>query len=72
MTVEISKDMTIGELLMASGDKIEDVANTLMGIGMHCIGCPASQGESLEEAAMVHGIDANVLVERLQACLAAE
>ncbi len=70
MTVEVRKDMSIGELLMASGDKIEDVADTLMGIGMHCIGCPASQGESIEEAAMVHGIDVGMLVDKLQACLA--
>ena len=36
-----------------------------MASGMHCIGCPASQGESLEEAAMVHGVDADELVEKL-------
>ena len=54
---QVNKETTIGELLMTSGDKIEDVARALMEIGMHCIGCPSSQGESIEEAAMVHGID---------------
>ena len=38
-------------------------------IGMHCLGCPASQGESLAEAAMVHGIDADLLVEKINAFL---
>ena len=54
---------------MTSGDKIEDVARALMEIGMHCIGCPSSQGESIEEAAMVHGIDADLLTEKLNAIL---
>ena len=36
-----------------------------MASGMHCIGCPSAQGESLEEACLVHGIDVDVLVERL-------
>jgi hybrid cluster-associated redox disulfide protein len=36
-----------------------------MASGMHCIGCPSAQGESLEEAALVHGMDVNVLVDRL-------
>ena len=66
---EINKETTIGELLMTSGDKIEDVARALMEIGMHCIGCPSSQGESIEEAAMVHGIDADLLVAKLNAIL---
>ena len=45
------------------------VARALMEIGMHCIGCPSSQGESIEEAAMVHGIDADLLTEKLNAIL---
>ncbi|HBD40551.1 MAG TPA: disulfide oxidoreductase, partial [Lachnospiraceae bacterium] len=48
---EVTKDMLIGEILQADAT----VAPILMASGMHCIGCPASQGESLEEAAMVHG-----------------
>ena len=46
------------------------VAPILMASGMHCIGCPASQGESLEEAAMVHGIDSDELVTKINEYLA--
>lgn len=59
----ITKDMTIGEILKSN----PEVAPILMEAGMHCLGCPASQGESLEEAAMVHGIDINVLMEKVNA-----
>ena len=52
---KVSKDMTIGEILSIN----PDVAPILMEIGMHCLGCPSAQGESLAEAAMVHGIDAD-------------
>ena len=38
-----------------------------MGMGMHCLGCPASQGESLEEAAMVHGMDVDELMKQISA-----
>ena len=54
----ITKEMTIGEILR----KNPDVAPILMDAGMHCLGCPSAQGESLEEAAMVHGLDAEELV----------
>ena len=63
----VTKEMTIGEVLNIN----MDVAPILMEIGMHCLGCPASQGESLEEAAMVHGIDADLLVEKINAFLKA-
>lgn len=63
----ITKETTIGELLNIN----MNVAPILMEIGMHCLGCPASQGESLEEAAMVHGIDADLLVEKINAFLKA-
>ena len=62
---QISKDTTIGELL----NVFPESAPILMEIGMHCIGCPSSQGESIEEAAMVHGIDADLLTEKLNAIL---
>ena len=55
----ITKDMTIGELL----DVDINIAPILMSAGMHCIGCPASQMETLEEAALVHGIDIDELME---------
>ena len=59
----ITKDMTIGEILRAS----PDVAPVLMDAGMHCLGCPSAQGESLEEAAMVHGIDVDELMKAIEA-----
>ncbi|MDO5292261.1 MAG: DUF1858 domain-containing protein [bacterium] len=58
---QISKDMIIGELLRIN----EGIAPILMGSGMHCLGCPSSQNETLEEACMVHGIDVDDLVNRL-------
>ena len=58
---EITKDMTIGEILRTDAS----VAPILMEAGMHCLGCPASQGETLEEAAMVHGIDIGELMDAL-------
>ena len=57
----ITKDMTIGELIRTD----ENVIPILLGAGMHCLGCPASQAESLEEAAMVHGIDVDELVGQI-------
>ena len=67
MAVQVSKEMTIGEILAIN----PMVAPILMEIGMHCLGCPSAQGESLEEAAMVHGLDADLLVEKINAFLAA-
>lgn len=54
----VNKEMLIGELLRID----EGIAPILMRAGMHCLGCPSAQGESLEEACMVHGIDVDVLV----------
>ena len=59
----IEKDMTIGKLL----EKFPDKADILLDAGMHCLGCPASQMETLEEACSVHGIDVEELVEKLNA-----
>ncbi len=58
---QLSKDMTIGEILRTA----PEAAPILMEAGMHCLGCPASQGESLEEAAMGHGLDVDDLMEAL-------
>ena len=57
----VTKDTLIGELLQ------EDYgcAAILMGGGMHCVGCPASQMESLEEACAVHGMDTQQMVDAL-------
>ena len=57
----IEKTMTIGKLLEENPDK----ADILLEAGMHCLGCPASQAETLEEASEVHGIDISELVEKL-------
>ena len=56
---KVNKETRIGELLMID----ENVAPLLLNIGMHCLGCPASQMETIEEAAAVHGIDADGLVD---------
>ncbi len=61
--MDISKDMTIGEILRSK----PEVAPILMEAGMHCLGCPSAQGESLEEAAMVHGMDINILMDKISA-----
>lgn len=57
----ITKDMVIGDLLAID----ENFAAILMASGMHCVGCPSSQGETLEEAAFVHGLNVNELLGRL-------
>ncbi len=55
---KVSKDMLIGELIQVD----IGIIPILMSSGMHCVGCPSAQGESLEEAAFVHGIDADELI----------
>jgi len=57
----VTKDMIIGEILKLNPDN----AQVLMAAGMHCLGCPSSQMESLEEACMVHGIDVNTVLAQL-------
>lgn len=59
----ITKDMTIGEILRVA----PEVAPVLLGSGMHCLGCPSAQGESLAEAAMVHGLDIDELMTQIEA-----
>ena len=66
--MEITKETTMGEMLAYD----EKIAYILMQEGMHCIGCPSAQAESLEEAALVHGLDPDVLVARLNNFLGAE
>lgn len=63
---QVTKDMTIGQILQIN----EGVVPILMQSGMHCLGCPSSQMESLAEACMVHGIDADDLVAQLNSFLA--
>ena len=57
----ITKDMTIGEILV----KDQNVVPVLLEAGMHCLGCPASQMETLEEAAAVHGIDIDEFMAKI-------
>lgn len=61
--MEITKNTKIGELLEVAPEKAE----ILLAAGMHCLGCPASQAETLEEACDVHGINVDELVEKLNA-----
>lgn len=65
---QVSKDMIIYDILQIDAN----LAPVLMAAGMHCIGCPSAQGESLEEAAMVHGLDADELVNALNEYLSAK
>lgn len=58
---EITKEMTIGEILRTK----PEAAEVLLNAGMHCLGCPSAQGESLEEAAMVHGMDIDDLMSKI-------
>lgn len=61
--MKIEKNITIGELLKEHPEKAE----ILLSAGMHCLGCPASQAETIEEACEVHGIDVDELVAKLNA-----
>ena len=63
----VNKEMTIGELLKVNAEVVVPI---LMDMGMHCIGCPSSQMESLEEACMVHGIPVEKLVSVINEYLA--
>lgn len=65
---QVTKETMIGELLNINMDA---AAPVLMGIGMHCLGCPASQMETIEQAAAVHGVDADELVKMLNEKIAA-
>ena len=62
----VTKNSLIGDVL----DFDLETAQFFMEIGMHCLGCPHSRGESIEEACAVHGTDADELVERINAFLA--
>lgn len=61
--MEITKETRIGDIL----DADPDTAPYFLEMGMHCLGCPASRGESIEDACMVHGVDADELVQKLNA-----
>ncbi len=63
MAFKVKKDTIIGDIL----DADRDTAPYFLEMGMHCLGCPSSRGETVEQACAVHGIDADELVEKLNA-----
>ncbi len=68
MAAKITKDMIIADIISVD----QGLIPILMEAGMHCIGCPSSQGETLEEAGMVHGLDVNEVVDKMNAYLASK
>lgn len=65
-TMKVTKDTVIGDILDVAG---EAAAPIFFSMGMHCLGCPASRGETVEQACMVHGVDADEIVEQLNAVI---
>lgn len=62
----VTKQSIIGDVL----DAAPDTAQFFFEIGMHCLGCPSARGESIEDACMVHGTDADALVKKINDYLA--
>lgn len=58
---QVTKDMNIGEIL----DNARETVPFFLEMGMHCLGCPSARGETLEQACMVHGVNADELVEKI-------
>ena len=63
---QITKDTIIGDIL----DIAPETAPIFLSIGMHCLGCPSSRGETVEQAYMVHGVQVDELLERINASMA--
>ena len=61
MSYQVNKDSLICEVL----DYDKETAEFFFEMGMHCLGCPASRGESIEEACEVHGVDCNEMIEKI-------
>lgn len=64
----VTRESLIGEVL----DFDRSTAEYFLEMGMHCLGCPASRGESIEQACAVHGVDPDELIAKLNAHLAAK
>jgi hybrid cluster-associated redox disulfide protein len=64
--VQITKDTIIGDIL----DIAPETAPVFFSIGMHCLGCPSSRGETVEEACMVHGVEVDELLKVVNAAIA--
>ena len=62
---KVTKDMNIGEILRID----MNIGQILMNAGLHCLGCPSAQGETLEEAGMVHGMNVDNLINEINAYL---
>lgn len=58
---QVTRDMNIGEIL----DNARETVPFFLEMGMHCLGCPSARGETLEQACMVHGVNADDLVEKI-------
>lgn len=68
MSKKFNKDTTLGEVLRTN----PHTQTVLMGFGLHCFGCPMAQMETIEEAAMIHGVEADLLLEKLNETIVAE
>lgn len=66
--MKVTKKSIIGDVL----DNAPDTAQFFFEIGMHCLGCPSARGETIEQACAVHGTDADALIEKINAYLAAK
>ena len=66
--MKIEKNTKIGEIVEKAPEKVD----ILLSVGMHCLGCPASQAETLEEACMVHGLDADVVLANINEYLSSK
>ena len=64
---QITKDTIIGDIL----DIAPETAPIFLSIGMHCLGCPSSRGETVEQACMVHGVEVEELLTKINASVAA-
>ena len=64
---QITKDTIIGDIL----DIAPETAPIFLSIGMHCLGCPSSRGETVEQACMVHGVEVEELLDKINASVAA-
>ena len=63
----VNKEMLIGDIL----DIAPQVAPIFLSIGMHCLGCPSSRGETVEQACAVHGVDVEMLLAKVNEAIAA-
>ncbi|MBQ9085636.1 MAG: DUF1858 domain-containing protein [Clostridia bacterium] len=66
--MQVTKESIIGDVL----DQAPDTAQFFFAIGMHCLGCPSARGESIADACMVHGTDADELVRKINEFLSAQ